>query len=117
MTARDVIAGVGSFSPGLGYTPLGNSMAEKIVTALTAAGYSIVHESERRPNTFDCFKEGMAVEHSKAGRGIVTKITAEWIYVEYDRPDGKKIHGSYNAPWFEIYGHLLRALPDGGVDG
>lgn len=67
--------------------------------------------ARNRVQTLDGFRKGMTVEHSSAGRGVVTKVDSA-VHVAYPRG----ISGIYDERWFEIHGHLLRALPDGGVE-
>ncbi len=114
MTARDVIASVEEYHAVSGPERLGDLMAEKIISKLSAAGYSIMYTGASPHPTVSSFKAGMSVTHAKAGPGKVTKVDDTAVYVEYDR---ENLAGVYNAAWFEVCGHLLRALPDGGVDG
>lgn len=94
MTARDVIAvvlaGQKDAAPFVAH-------ADRIVAALKAAGYSIVHESEIHGATRE---RCAAVAKSKADR--------DWSATDHEE--------GYHHACADIEA-ALRALPDGGVDG
>lgn len=128
MTARDVIArarlarkGVTGLEDDAFERPFSDKSiigaawndAHADIEALKLAGYSIVHENEIHGATLHGFRRGMPVIHSDVGRGIVTKVDSA-VHVQYER--SKDLRGVYDDRWFRLHGHLLRALPDGGVE-
>lgn len=51
MSAREIISQVENFNAGLGFTPLGDYQADRILAALSKAGYRILGPDELDPVT------------------------------------------------------------------
>jgi len=94
MSARDVIAGSLACQKD---AALFVAHADRIVTALTAAGYSIVHRDENHGPTVDRFRQEIAR-----------------LLPHYQSQTATDAGRRQLLEHFETF--ALRALPDGGVD-
>lgn len=131
MTARDVIASVEEYHAVSGPERLGDLMAEKIISKLSADGYSIVHESEIHGATRERCIAALAKANTRIP-GIETPCMkgdnfAILLCTFFDDGDreteddtgwSKAARDGYEEVITAIRDHYtgsLRALPDGGV--